>query len=76
MLAALKVHPREEAANAAVLARAARCYESFLGDRRDYIGKLILAFEAVLERQEPQAIETARREVEEELDAMEGERFL
>jgi molecular chaperone HscC len=75
-LAALKVHPRAEAGNAALLARAARCYESFLGDRRDFIGQLILAFEAVVERQDPREIETARREIEAQLDALEGERFL
>jgi molecular chaperone HscC len=75
-LAALKVHPRDDAANAALLARAGRCYESFIGERRDFIGHLILEFEAVLERQEPKAIELARREVEEKLNALEGERFL
>jgi molecular chaperone HscC len=75
-LAALKVHPRDDAANAAVLARAARCYESFLGERRDLVGSLILQFETAIERQDPKAIELARREVEERLNALEGERFL
>jgi molecular chaperone HscC len=75
-LAALKVHPREEAANAALFARAARCYESFLGERRDHIGQLILAFEAVIDRQDPREIDTVRREIEARLDALEGERFL
>ena len=75
-LAALKVHPREDAANAAVLARAARCYEGFLGERREAIGHIILAFEAVLERQDPREIETVRRDVEERLNLIEGERYL
>ncbi|GGC75846.1 Hsp70 family protein [Chelatococcus reniformis] len=75
-LAGLKVHPRDDAANAAVLARAARCYEFFLGERRDHIGQLILAFEAALERQDPRDIAHVRREVEERLNALEGERFL
>jgi len=75
-LAALKVHPREDAANAALLARASRCYESFLGERREHIGQLILAFETVIERQEPREIERARRDIEERLNALEGERFL
>jgi molecular chaperone HscC len=75
-LAALKVHPRDDAANAAVLARAARCYESFLGDRREAIGHLVLGFETALERQDPREIETVRRQVEAELDQLEGERFL
>ena len=75
-LAALKIHPREDAANSAVLARAARCYESFLGERRDYVSQLILALETALERQDPREIERTRREVEERLDVLEGERFL
>jgi molecular chaperone HscC len=58
------------------LARAARCYESFLAERRDLVGQLILAFETVLERQDPKAIEASRREVEEQLNALEGERYL
>lgn len=76
VLAALKIHPREDAANAAALARAERCYESFLGERRDYIGKLIIGFEGVLERQDPRLIEQARQELEEALNALEGDRFL
>jgi molecular chaperone HscC len=75
-LAALKVHPRDDAANAALLARAARCYEGFVAERRDMVGQLILAFQAVLERQDPRQIEEVRREVELRLDAIEGERFL
>jgi molecular chaperone HscC len=75
-LAALKVHPRDDAANAALLARAARCYEAFVGERRELVGQLILAFQAVVERQDPRQIETVRRDVELRLDAIEGERFL
>lgn len=75
-LAALKIHPREEAANAALIARVTRCYESFLGERRDYIGKLILALEEVMEKQDPREIENVRKQIEEQLDALEGERFL
>jgi len=75
-LAALKVHPREAAANAAALARAERCYESLLGERRDYVGQLIASFEAVLERQDPRVIDQFRAELERTLDGLEGERFL
>jgi molecular chaperone HscC len=76
VLAGLKIHPRDDAANAAALARAERCYESFLGERRDFIGKLIIGFEGVLERQDPRAIQQARQELEEALNALEGDRFL
>jgi molecular chaperone HscC len=76
VLAALKVHPRDDAANAALLARAARCYESFLGERRDLIGQFILAFETALAGQDPRTIDSVRRDIEERLNAIEGERFL
>ncbi|WP_271299126.1 molecular chaperone HscC [Sphingomonas sp. CV7422] len=75
-LAALKIHPREAAPNAAAMARAERCYESFLGDQRERIGQMVMAFQAVLDRQKPHAIADLRRELEAMLDAMEGERFL
>ncbi|MGV3480625.1 MAG: Hsp70 family protein [Sphingobium sp.] len=75
-LAALKIHPRDDAANAAALARAARCYEGFLGETRNYVGRLISQFESVLERQDPRQIEEARVELEKLLDQIEGERFL
>lgn len=75
-LAALKVHPRDEAANAALLARAARCYESFIGDRRTMIGEWVGTFESALDAQEPHAIAKVRDELTAALDAMEGERFL
>jgi molecular chaperone HscC len=75
-LAALKIHPREDAANSAALARAERCYEGFVGERREYVGQLILDFEAVLQRQEPRPIAEARAELERELDGLEGDRFL
>jgi molecular chaperone HscC len=75
-LAKLKVHPREQDANAAVLARAQRLYESFIGDRRDIIGRCILAFEAVLDKQDSRLIEAARTELADQLDELEGERYL
>jgi molecular chaperone HscC len=75
-LAALKVHPRDEAVNAATLARAERCYENFLGDHRQYIGELIAAFQLVLERQDPRETAELRTRIDAALDALEGERFL
>ncbi|AJP72135.1 Hsp70 family protein [Sphingomonas hengshuiensis] len=75
-LAALKVHPREQSENAAVLARATRCYEAFLGDQREFIGRWIGMFESALEAQEPRAIHEARQRLVDALDSVEGERFL
>ena len=75
-LAALKVHPRDADANRAALARAGRCYEDALGDKRDYIGSLIAGFENVLERQDPRQAETARDAFLATLDELEGETWL
>jgi molecular chaperone HscC len=75
-LAALKVHPRENAANLAALARAGRCYEDTLGEAREYISRVTLVFEAALDKQDPRGIETARAELTRALDAVEGQTFL
>lgn len=75
-LAKLKVHPRDQAENTAVLARAARCYEDFLGYQRDYVGGLISQFQSALDTQDPRQIEPARTEIMARLDELEGERFL
>lgn len=75
-LAALKVHPREEAENVAVMARATRCYEMTLGDARNVVAGWINAFESALDVQDPRVIRTARTELNARLDTIEGERFL
>jgi len=75
-LAALKVHPRDDNANRAALSRAERCYENFLGDARDYVGRLITQFEMVLEGQNPRTIEAARATLTSALDELEGESWL
>ena len=72
-LAALKVHPRETEGNRALLARAGRCYEDQLGERRAAVGHMVSQFEATLEGQDPRAIEQARKEFAAALDQMEGE---
>ncbi len=76
VLAELNRHPREDSANMAVLARAGRCYESFVGDRRDQIGHWIITFEGALDRQEPHGIDRAREELTAALNELEGERYL
>jgi molecular chaperone HscC len=75
-LAALKIHPREADDNRAALARGTRCYEQFLGDRREYVGRLVGQFEAILDRQNPAEIERARAEFMKALDAIDGDRYL
>jgi molecular chaperone HscC len=75
-LAGLKVHPREADENVAALARAARCYEDFLGPQREYIGQLVSSFQSVLESQDARMIDPARAELAQRLDELEGDRFL
>lgn len=75
-LAKLKVHPREQDVNRALMARAERCYEDSLGARREWISGLISRFATVIESQDPRAIEAGREELTRALDEIEGETFL
>ena len=71
-LSALKHHPREEAGNQALLARAERCFEEFLGDARAIIGDRTLAFTAALDSQDPRRIADAAATLTELLDMLEA----
>jgi molecular chaperone HscC len=75
-LAGLKQHPREAAANRAAFARAQRCFEDQLGDRRAYVGRLIALFENALDTQDPRAADQARVDLLRALDEIEGETWL
>ncbi len=56
----LKVHPRDEAENVALLARAERAYEGFTGPVRDIIGQGLTEFQGALDKQDPRIIADAR----------------
>ena len=75
-LAKLKFHPRDGDANVAAMARASRCYESFLGETRDAIAEGMAAFENALTTQDSRTIGTARASLMQLLDAVEGEQYL
>jgi molecular chaperone HscC len=75
-LAALKVHPRDQEANVAALARAARCFEELLGEPREQVGRWISQFESVLERQNVRDIEMSRAALMKALDNLDGKVFL
>ena len=75
-LEALKIHPRDQAANAATLARVNQLFENRLGHERQIVGEWIAQFEAVLARQDPRDIEAARAELDKAIDAMDGEQYL
>lgn len=72
-LARLKFHPRDEAENVALMARAGRCYESFIGEARQAIGHWITQYEAALDRQDPREIADARQQLAINLDQLEAQ---
>lgn len=72
-LAALKIHPRDEQENAAIIARLRAAYENSLGDQRQHIGHILAQFEAVLHTHDKRQIQDARAQIEEILSHVEGE---
>lgn len=68
----LKVHPRDEAENVAAKARAERCYESYIGQMRDYVGQWITQFDGALEKQDPRIIADVRGQLLAALDDLEA----
>lgn len=69
----LKVHPREEADNVAMLARAERAYEGFTGHVRDVIGHALTQFQGALEKQDPRLIADARDALGQLLDEIDAQ---
>ena len=72
-LAALKIHPRDEQENAAIIARLRAAYENSLGDQRQHVGHILAQFEAVLHTHDKRQIQDARVQIEEILSRFEGE---
>jgi len=56
----LKTHPREEAVNRFVIARAERLYKELPAELRQHLGELLDGFESGLQSQDPEAIERHR----------------
>lgn len=75
-LSDLKVHPRNQAQNRALLARAERLFEELLGTHRLALEERILAFQTMLETQDQEEIRAARRNFSAFLDAIERESWL
>ena len=72
MLEKLKVHPRDEAENVAMLARAERAYEGFTGHVREFIGRALTEFQGALEKQDPRLIADAREALGNLLDQLDA----
>jgi molecular chaperone HscC len=71
-LAALKVHPRDQQENVALLARAERLYEEFIHER-ERIQHWMMQFRAALDSQDQARIEEHRGHFAEALDALEAQ---
>ncbi|HKY92619.1 MAG TPA: Hsp70 family protein, partial [Nevskiaceae bacterium] len=70
-LAALKIHPRDQDENRALQERLKRLYEENIGDRRNWVGQQLSAFESILERQDLREIAHARETLSGILDQFE-----
>lgn len=72
-LAALKVHPREQQANVALIARIERLYEEHIGQPRQMLQEWLGRFMAALEGQDLKVIEAHRAELSQALDHFESQ---
>ncbi len=71
-LAALKVHPRDQQENVALMARADRLYAELLGHGREQVQHWLVQFMQELDRQDPASIARHRKEFGDALDALEA----
>lgn len=67
----IKIHPNEQSANKAIVARCKAAFENSLGDRRRDIENILSDFEEILNRQVPKEIDVARQQLSDHLDAIE-----
>jgi molecular chaperone HscC len=70
-LSALKIHPRDQQINAALLARAERLHEELLGRSRQKLAAAINSFETALATQDETRIHPARAALEEVMRTLE-----
>jgi molecular chaperone HscC len=75
-MAALKLHPREDAANRALVTRAQRLFEQRLGATRQAIGDALTTFLSALDSQDPDRIRAAHEALRRLLDSHDDEFFL
>ncbi|GAB3036969.1 molecular chaperone HscC [Oleiagrimonas citrea] len=71
----IKIHPRDQQANQALMTRAKRLYAECLGDYRKMIGEWLTAFQAELESQDESRIRKARKRMAEMLEQVETGAF-
>ncbi|MEO8001103.1 MAG: hypothetical protein ABI644_04450, partial [Arenimonas sp.] len=71
-LAELKIHPRDEQPNLALIARADRLFAENLGPARDQIQQWLVQFMSTLESQDKILIERQRKEFSDAMNTMES----
>jgi molecular chaperone HscC len=69
-LAALKVHPRDQQVNQALLARANRVHDELLGHERRWLAGRMVQFDGALAAQQGDKIAAARALLEEALQSL------
>lgn len=72
-LSALKIHPRDQSVNRAVMAQGERLFRETLGPRRDEVLRVLEEFHAALETQERWRIDRARKQTKRLFDQVEEE---
>jgi molecular chaperone HscC len=58
-----------------LVAKGERLYATSLGEKRDYIAKILAQFDSILERQNPTEIKKNRQKLQEILDQIDGEEW-
>jgi molecular chaperone HscC len=74
-LTKLKIHPRDDAQNTALIARAERLFEENLGDTRAHVGAALEQFMGVIEGQNLEEIAKARPQFASVLDSLDRGSF-
>lgn len=69
----LKIHPRDQAENRSLLARAERLYTQRLGMERENLAHIISWFEGILDRQDIDEIKKAKEEMKKNLAVFEND---
>jgi molecular chaperone HscC len=71
-LAALKMPPRSQIENHALLERLKRLFQLNLGERREWVARNLVVFETALEKQDPREISHVRNQIVRSLEQFEG----
>jgi molecular chaperone HscC len=72
-LAAIKVHPRDDAANLHLRARLDAAFAMARGDARNWVTDMLLTFDAAIDAQDKSALATLRHDLHAQLDTFEAQ---